>query len=68
MEVMRNSFEILVGKPDGNHFGNRDKWKDHIKWILNKYGSRIWIGLILPKIGPSNRLSNCQVVNKNPVP
>jgi hypothetical protein len=51
---VRNSYKILVGKPEGKRSVGipRRKWDDNINWILRKLGGKVCTGLIWFKIGP----------------
>jgi hypothetical protein len=60
MEVKRNAYKILVGKPEGKRPLGRLKcrWVCNIKMDLREIGwdGMVWIGLIWLRIGTSGGL------------
>jgi hypothetical protein len=53
-----HAYRILVGKPEGkNHWEDQDvgEWTI-LKWILQRYGGMVWIGLIWLRIGTGGGL------------
>jgi hypothetical protein len=53
-----NSQNMLVWKPEGKRSLGRPRRRGGnnrlLKWILEKYGLRVWIGLIWLRIGAGN--------------
>jgi hypothetical protein len=45
MGEMRNVYKILIEKPDGKRPLTRPR-RIILKWILGKYGLRVWVGFI----------------------
>jgi hypothetical protein len=58
LEVMRNAYSILVGKPEGKRpLGRpRHRWEDKIRMELGKKCGRLWTGFITLTIGTSGGL------------
>jgi hypothetical protein len=58
MGEVRNSYKILVGKPEGKRPLRRLRCRQEndIKWILEKYAWRVWVGFIWLRTGTSGRL------------
>jgi len=58
MRDMRNTYKILVGKPEWKRLFRRPsrRLKDNIRMRPGKLGGRIWIGLIWLRIGTSGEL------------
>jgi hypothetical protein len=58
MGDMRNTYKILVEKPEGKRpLGRpRRRWEDNIKIYLRTYGLGVWIGFIWLKIGTGGGL------------
>jgi hypothetical protein len=58
MEKMRNSYNTLVGKPEGKRplERRRCRWGIILKWILGKYRGKVWAGFIWFKIGTTGGL------------
>jgi hypothetical protein len=53
MGEMRNTYKILFGKPAGKRAleVTRGRWKDKIRMYLGeKYGGKVWTGVIWLKI------------------
>jgi hypothetical protein len=52
MMKMINCYKILAGKPKKKRaFGRlRRRWEENIKWILWKWGGRLWTGFIWLRI------------------
>jgi hypothetical protein len=53
-----SAYRILLGKPE-----ERDHWEDHevggwtiVKWSLERYDVKVWIGLMWLRIRTSGRL------------
>jgi len=55
---MRNSYNILVGKPEGKRPLGRTKrrWEDSIRIDVREIGWNMWTGFIWPRIGTSGGL------------
>jgi hypothetical protein len=55
---VRSAYDILVGKYEGKRpLGRRrHRREDNIKWILGKYGRKVWTGCIWLRIGTSVEL------------
>jgi hypothetical protein len=58
MGGMRNTYNILVGKPEEMRpFGRpTHRWEDNIRMDLRKFGWRVWTGCIWLKTGTSGGL------------
>jgi hypothetical protein len=59
MGEMRNAYKILVRKPEAKRALGEDLDLDGsiiLKWILGKYGWRVWTGFIWLRIGTGGRL------------
>jgi hypothetical protein len=56
MEAMRNSYNILVGKPQGKRplRRPRPRWEDISEWLLGNEGRNVWTGCIWLRIGTSD--------------
>jgi hypothetical protein len=52
MGQLRNAYKISVGKSEGNM---RDV-RIILKWIVKKYGVRVWTGFSWLRIGSSDEL------------
>jgi len=59
MEEERNTYEVLVGKPEGKRtlVRPRHRWQDDIRVDLQEIGGGAWIGLIWLRIGTNGKLS-----------
>jgi hypothetical protein len=55
MRKKRNTYRILVGKPEGKRPLGRPRHRlvGILKWIIERKEGMIWIGFILLKIGTS---------------
>jgi hypothetical protein len=53
--IRRNSYRVLVGKPEGKRPRNSPNVGQRIilKWVLEKQGGVVWTGLIWFTIGNS---------------
>jgi hypothetical protein len=53
MGVIRNTYKIFVGKPEGKRPLRRStrRWKDDAKLILEKQGLGVWIGFVCSGYG-----------------
>jgi hypothetical protein len=51
--IMRNSYKILVGKPEGKRpLGRLNyRWEDNIKMNLTEIGFGVWLGFMWLRIG-----------------
>jgi hypothetical protein len=58
MGTMRNAYKILLIKPEGRkHLGDLGvDGRRALKWTSNKYGARMWRGLICSGTGASDGL------------
>ena len=59
MEEERNTYEVLVGKPEGKRTlaRPRHRWQDDVRVDLQEIGGGAWIGLIWLRIGTNGKLS-----------
>jgi hypothetical protein len=57
-EEKRNTYRILVGKPEGKRSLGREKrrWVDNVKWILEKLDGMVWTGSIWIRIRTNGKL------------
>jgi hypothetical protein len=58
MEETRNAYKILVGKRGGKNY-SEDLGVDGriiLKWILGRWGGKVWTGFIWLSIGTSGGL------------
>jgi hypothetical protein len=48
MGEKRNTYRILVGKPEGKRplERSRRRWRDNINWNLERWDGKVWTGLI----------------------
>jgi len=55
MGEVRNVYNILVGKPEGERPLRRpmNSWEE---WILGKQGGKVWTGCIWLRIGTGGRI------------
>jgi hypothetical protein len=55
---MRNSYRLLVGKPEGKRLlgRSRRRWVDKLGWILEKWDGVMWAGLVWQRIGTGGEL------------
>jgi hypothetical protein len=55
---MRNTCKILVAKPEGKRPPGRPKRNGKIllKWIMRKYGGKVWNGYIWLRTGTNGEL------------
>jgi hypothetical protein len=55
---MRNTYSILVGKPEGRRSlrRHRGRWEDNIGIDLREVGGKVWTGFIWLRIGTSDGL------------
>jgi hypothetical protein len=51
---MRNAWNILVGKPEGED--QDGDGRIILEWILGKYGGKVWTGCSWLRIGTSDGL------------
>jgi hypothetical protein len=58
MGEMRNSYRILVEKPEGKYEAEDMGVGGRIilEWVLEEWGGKMWSGLIWLKIGTGGRL------------
>jgi hypothetical protein len=58
MGEMINGNNSLVGKREGKRPRERPRhrWEDNVKRILGKWGWKVWIGFIWPRIGTGGGL------------
>jgi hypothetical protein len=57
MGKIRNSYKIMVGKPEGRKpLGtSMHRWGDNIRMDFREYGGMVWTGFIWLRIGTSGR-------------